>query len=129
MQARWIKLLATLSLLAWTTSCADCMRQPERIPLRVDAPSHPNVTLLQEIYGGDASEMVYENGAYILDLPLSQNGCLWTIGNSAFIPSGFPENDEYVVAKENGKAIAKLSVSQVRKLPKDEQGRRILKVK
>jgi hypothetical protein len=126
---QWIRLLAALSFLAWATSCAHCMRQPERIPLRVDAPSHPNVALLQKIYGGDGSEMVYENGAYILDLPLSQKGCFWTIGDSAFIPSGFPENDEYVVVEENGRAIAKLSVSQIRKLRKDDQGRRILKVK
>jgi hypothetical protein len=125
-------LLATLilSLCTIACGCVDCMRFPEQLPLRVEAPSHPNVALIQ-VTSARTTEMVQTDGAYILDLPGGGFGYCDFFGIPLHIPpfTCDPERGEYVLVKDNGVVLRKLPVSQIRKLPKDSEGKRIVKVK
>ena len=130
MKLRWSRLLAMFALVPWAVGCADGFRPPEQIPLCVEAPSHPNVTL-SHVTSEGTSDMLQMNGAYILYLPGEGFGYCDFFGIPLQVPpfTCDPECGEYVIIKDNDLVVRKLPVSRIRKLPQDSEGRRIIEVK
>jgi hypothetical protein len=127
MRTNWTRLALILGLLACLTSCADCLRPAEQIPLRLDAPGHRELTVIQVTQDG-ARPMAQSEGVYVLDLPMSGYGRVYLFGDVS-VKHNNPEKQEYVVVKENGVVLKKVSVARVRSLPKDERGTYTLRVK
>lgn len=68
------------------------------------------------------------NGRVIVDIPQLERGCATYLFGVAKVSDSSPEEVAVIVLKKDGRTIRKLSLNDLKKLPIDSQGYRLVKV-
>ena len=117
--------IVCVAMLTSSCACEDYCRRAQTIPFRLNSPEGEGYTVVSSDGGVGVRK---DDGRYLLDLKRKEYGSMRAL---FVIPMGKsnPERQEELLLRHDGNTIGRISVSQIRQLPKDQDGTSVLTLK
>jgi hypothetical protein len=124
-------LIALVTLLALSSGCVYALRtgsQPTEVKLRLVTPQ-PQRHSIRIGSDNPIERAVPENGKVAFTVPPLYGACDVYLCGFIKTSDGSPEKISVIELRRSGKMIRKLSLAQISKLPMDQDGYKLLKVR
>lgn len=124
----WFLVFGLFAVAVFTSGCVVARRVPTsatevRLKVKTMDPLNCSVRLISD---RSRDFPVNSNGTVVVEIPKRDNGCDWYLFGTIKLRDGSTANVPAIAVSKTGKVVRTLSSAQIRGLPFDEEGNRVV---